>query len=84
MYEEPGPGISLKHVFVFFFFNGEGLSSDSSPGAALMNWGGPGGGVGGESSIPEKSSDITKNDVGSPGSWSHALPGIRRSRGTWW
>lgn len=58
---------------VFVFLNGEGLSSGSSPGAALMNWGGPGGGVGGESSIPEKSYDITKNGVGSPGSRSHAL-----------
>lgn len=52
VYQEPGPGISLKHIF--FFLNGEGLSPGSSPGA-LMNRGGPGGGVGGESSIPEKS-----------------------------
>lgn len=55
VYQEPGPGISLKHIFFFLFLNGEGLSPGSSPGAALMNWGGPGDGVGGKSSIPEKS-----------------------------
>lgn len=43
----------LKHVCLFFLMV-EGLSSGSSPGSCPDELGGPGGGVGGESSIQRK------------------------------
>lgn len=83
------PGTRARHKFeahfFFFFLNGEGLSPGSSPGAALMNWGGPGDGVGGKSSIPEKSHwhhqtwcCLTRKPE------SRTSLGIRRSQGMWW